>query len=257
MSIDEMTLNDAIYGTEKTKKQIVLEQIRELIISGQLQPGTVLQDRKLSVMLDTSRTPVREAIQLLETEGLVETLMGKGTVVTKISYEDIARIYDVREYLEGLAARLSAQMITPQQLLLLKNDFQQMDDCLNTATSRHNLFIADNDFHNLIMKSSRNDLLISIYQNNIYSQTRRITHLIDSQPDGIIQSHKLHHAILEAIEVHNPEKAEEFMRLHIRTSKIRHLQRFAPDLNPAIGPEDARLLSQIGISFHNSGTGNN
>lgn len=248
MNIDEINLNDTIYNTEKTKKQIVHEQIRELIVSGQLQPGTVLQDRKLSVMLNTSRTPVREAIQLLESEGLVKTLMGKGTVVTKVGYEDIARIYDVREYLEGLAARLSAQLISQQQIILLNDYFKQMNDCLTGHSDVNNLFAIDNSFHNLIMNSSRNDLLISIYQNKIYSQTRRITHLIDSQPEGIKQSHKLHDQILKAIEAHDPEKAEELMRLHIRTSKIRHLQRFSPLLNPAFEPEDLDLLSQIGIS---------
>lgn len=248
MDMEEINVGDALYSSEKTKKQIVHDQLRELIISGQLQPETLLQDRKLSVMLNTSRTPIREALQLLESEGLVKTLMGKGTVVTKINYEDIARIYDVREYLEGLAARLCAQMISAQQLEAIKEQFEQMDRCLNGISDRQQLFSIDNQFHNLIMTFSRNDLLISIYQNNIYSQTRRITHLIDSQPDGIVQAHKVHHAILNAIADHNQERAEELMRLHIRTSKIRHLQRFAPDLYPTIGEKDVRLLSEIGMT---------
>ena len=97
---------------EKSKKQVAYEFIKEHIVSGDFPAGSLLVERQLCAMINTSRTPVREAIQQLTAEGLVESISAKGNVVSSIRYEDIARTYDVREYLESLAVRLCVQVCT-------------------------------------------------------------------------------------------------------------------------------------------------
>ena len=100
-----MVLNTALNASaEKSKKQLVYEYLKNQIITNELPPGTLLVERQLCTMLDASRTPIREAIQQLVSENLVTSIPTKGCFVSEVRYEDIAQLYDVREYLENWPA---------------------------------------------------------------------------------------------------------------------------------------------------------
>jgi len=109
-------------------------RIRELIISGDFAPGSRLRERELSQALDVSRVPVREALQLLEAEGFIDTSPRRGATVKQITLRDVNELFDVRLSLEVLAARLAAQAAARGES---SARLQQMMDRAEEATLRH------------------------------------------------------------------------------------------------------------------------
>ena len=116
---------------DKNKKELAYDYLKEMIVNGELKPGSLLVERQLCERLSTSRTPVREAIQKLSGEGLVETILSKGSFVKSITYEDISQIYDIREYLESLAVKLCCQNATNANIEALKKTCDLMTENLN------------------------------------------------------------------------------------------------------------------------------
>ena len=92
--------------TRETLREKTVERLRESILNQFFEPGERLIERELCELTGVSRTSVREALRQLESEGLIETIPNRGPVVTSLGLEDAMRIYEVREALEGLAARL-------------------------------------------------------------------------------------------------------------------------------------------------------
>lgn len=213
---------------EKTKKDQVYEYLHGRIVDSSLPPGTLLVERNICATLDVSRTPVREAIQDLIHEGLVNSLSNKSCVVAPISYEDIANLYDVREYMEGLAVRLCVQRIKEEELEELKGYFELMDGAI-TSTDYAPLFEADVSFHKRIVNSSGNIILINVYD-QLRGRISRITRLTDRNSMSVVNSHEFHSRILEAIVERDASGAEAAIREHIRDSKVAHLRLFVPNL---------------------------
>lgn len=212
---------------DKSKKEQIYEYLKQEIISNELKPGTVLVERQICAAKNISRTPVREAIQQLVAEGLAINL-NKGSIVSNITYENIACVYDVREYMEGLAARLCAQRISTAEMKELRGYFSEMEGYLKEK-NKAGLADADGNFHGCIIKSSRNDVLISLWS-NLQNQVQRITRLLEKDTDAYENAHILHRELLEAIERRDPNAAESFMREHIRNSKVYQLKLFAPNI---------------------------
>ena len=148
---------------EKSKKQIAYEMLKEKIITNQLAPGTMLVERQLCEMLNSSRTPIREAIQQLSADGLVTSIPTVGSYVSEIRYEYVIQLYDVREYLEGLAAKLCAINITDSQIQALNRCWLNMNDDIRTK-DYDKLFQEDSNFHQNIVDYSRNEILQTLYQ---------------------------------------------------------------------------------------------
>ncbi len=88
-------------NSSKSKKTIVYENLKKRIITHSLNQGDPLNESILSKELKTSKTPVREALQQLEKEGFVENIPGKGSFVSRISFQDIREMFEIREILEG------------------------------------------------------------------------------------------------------------------------------------------------------------
>ena len=147
---------------EKSKKQIAYEMLKEKIITNQLAPGTMLVERQLCEMLNSSRTPIREAIQQLSADGLVTSIPTVGSYVSEIRYEYVIQLYDVREYLEGLAAKLCAINITDSQIQALNRCWLNMNDDIRTK-EYDKLFQEDSNFHQNIVNYSRNEILQTLY----------------------------------------------------------------------------------------------
>jgi DNA-binding GntR family transcriptional regulator len=96
--------------------QAVAVRLRQRIVEGHLAPGTKLNERELSELLQVSRTPLREALKMLAAEGLVELLPNRGAVVAQMSEQDVADTFELIAGLEGQSGELAAQRITPGQL---------------------------------------------------------------------------------------------------------------------------------------------
>src|SRR5699024_12648833 len=104
-----MLVISGIYRKQRPFGDIVVEGIRTRIYDGTLEPGTRLVEREIAEEFDVSRLPVREALRILQNEGLVESLPTRGMIVCELSLRLVSELFDVREALESLAARQAAR----------------------------------------------------------------------------------------------------------------------------------------------------
>jgi DNA-binding GntR family transcriptional regulator len=207
--------------------QRVYEEIKEAIINNTIKPGTMIQERILAEKLGVSRTPVREALRRLNSEGLIELIPGKGATVTKITIEDIREIMQVREPLECLAVKLAAERIQPQDIKYLEDMIANWDKEINCSDQINfqSLSTKDIAFHEYIVEIAGNKRLASIL-NMLRDQIRRITFLTQDNKTRIETSFPQHLKILEALKQRDPVAAEENMRQHMQSIKEYYFEWF-------------------------------
>ena len=120
--------------TRETLREKTVLRLRESILNQFFEPGERLIERELCELTGVSRTSVREALRQLESEGLIETIPNRGPVVTSLGLEDAMRIYEVREALEGLAARLFVERASDE---LVESLAQAGEDMISAAIERN------------------------------------------------------------------------------------------------------------------------
>lgn len=144
-------------------REIVYEELRDLILKGELKPGTRMMEIELAEDMGVSRTPIREAIRKLEREGLVTIEPRKGAYVSDISVEDMAGILDVRGTLEGLAAYLAAKNMTRQEREELIETSQKFNEALINGNMSE-MIRSDTSLHHQIVAASRNNYLLHMIE---------------------------------------------------------------------------------------------
>lgn len=132
-------------------RDVVFQTLRGAILKGDLKPGERLMELQLASKLGVSRTPIREAIRMLEQEGLAVTIPRKGAEVAKMTEKDMEDVLEIRLSLEGLAVRLSCEKITPAALQELKVAMEDFE-----VKTRSGQFVemakADVKFHEILYK---------------------------------------------------------------------------------------------------------
>jgi len=109
-------MNAALFTRPPTAQEAVLAEMRRLLVTGELAPGTPIRQEALADRLGVSRVPVREALKVLEGEGHVEYSAHRGYVVAELSVEDLVEVYRLRELLEAEAIRVAVPKLTPTDL---------------------------------------------------------------------------------------------------------------------------------------------
>ncbi|OGB92573.1 MAG: hypothetical protein A3G35_19275 [candidate division NC10 bacterium RIFCSPLOWO2_12_FULL_66_18] len=201
----------------------VYEMLRERFRSGNLAPGTKLHEPDLAQELGVSRTPVREAIQRLQREGLVRISPHRGAFVVNLAWRDLEDLCDVREGLEGIAARLAATRISEEELDRVEAGLKQREQAL-TDPSREPERPAV-DFHDAILRASGNERLIREMGTiqDLLGMIRTDSAAVAGRASKSLAEHW---KILRALRARDPDTAERGMRAHIRTAKeniLRHL----------------------------------
>lgn len=139
-------------------KEKVYNQLKQAIIKNELKPGEVLNERFLADKLGISRTPIREALHYLESEGWVETEPCRGTWVRRITINDIEELYQMRRGLESLAVELAIQSMDEDGIQDLEKMVQKLS--VLDLNLDHKIFVdMDTEFHLYLAKISRNGLL--------------------------------------------------------------------------------------------------
>ena len=138
----------------------VFEQLEKGIILGDYKQGDIVTEKELAEGLGVSRTPVREALNRLEHDNMVEET-GKGTKIIGISEKDILTIYRLREQLDGLCASEAAENITDDEIKQLEDIVDYADFCV-TKQDAEKIRECDNNFHEVLYRSSRNPVLYNI-----------------------------------------------------------------------------------------------
>lgn len=201
----------------KPLRDVVVESIRQAIISGQFPPGMRLMELQLAEEMGVSRTPVREAIRKMELEGLVVMIPRRGAYVADISIKDINEVYEVRTALDVLSAGLAAERID-------KSEIQEMRELLAEEAAlveaRDYPKIIDNDtaFHDVIYRASGNTRCMNIIS-NLREQITAIRGRSMPYPGRVEIMLKEHRAIFGAIAAGKVEKAQEAVRTHMENAE--------------------------------------
>ncbi|MCR4440842.1 MAG: GntR family transcriptional regulator [Peptococcaceae bacterium] len=200
-------------GHDASLRNKVFKYIKTQIITGQYGPGESLVESKLAEELGVSRTPIREAIRLLELEGLVEITPNKGAVVLGITKKDVEDIYAIRRLIEGLAARWGAKLITAHD----KKEMEKIIDLMEFYAQRGDVDEVadlDNKFHEIIYEASGSKILkLTLCNLHQYVQLARLESL--KKPSRISQTLAEHRAILDAFNEGDPDKAEAAVSHHV------------------------------------------
>ncbi|QWE29546.1 GntR family transcriptional regulator [Polynucleobacter sp. AM-7D1] len=191
----------------------VAERLREQIFSHELAPGSWLDEQSLAMAFGISRTPMREAIKVLASEGLVTTKMNKGAYVTEVDRRDLEQIFTVLSLLEGQAAKETAIKASEAQLTQLDNIHHRLE---KAAADRdlEQFFEINVKFHELIQEIAGNK-----WMNGVIDDLRKVLKL--QRRDSLSRSGRLlsslveHREILQAILKRDPLAAEQAMRKHL------------------------------------------
>ncbi len=194
--------------------QSVYRALLNLLARHHFAPGQKLNAEALSRDLGVSRTPVWEALKRLEVEGVVQTRPRKGVYVTALDADKAREIYVVREVVEGLAARLAARHIAAPELRELERslDAQEVAGAGGDVPAYSR---ADIEFHNIIVRASRNEILIRILR-SLYGQILVLRLQTLNLKDRIRPSVREHQRIFAALKSGDPDRAEAAARRHIR-----------------------------------------
>jgi DNA-binding GntR family transcriptional regulator len=198
-------------GKPTSLRAQVIDILRNEILSGRLQPGAILNERDLAKRLGVSKTPVREALTLLDHEGLVQTLPRKGYFVSAISVQDVHDFFDLRVILESAAARAAVAKITDEQLEELGR-LAVKGDLVETPSEQLDQNIR---FHDYIAGLSGNARLAALIRKLHVEMQRMIA-------AGYL-THE-HEKLLSAFRQREPERAAEAMQEHIRTVRSKVLR---------------------------------
>lgn len=196
----------------------ILERVRQLVLSGEYAPGTSLSELRLSQHFDVSRTPIREALKQLQIEGLVEIRPKVGTFVREITRREIVEMFDIKESLEGLAAKLMARRGRIKELDILEVNLQASEAAVkkNDAAEYARLV---HEFHQTIIDGSDNRKLAEHYDTlmNQLAYHRLVLRSVQ-HPGRLIQSTAEHRRVLTLIREKDAVGAEFAMRDHVVVS---------------------------------------
>ena len=189
----------------------IYEDLFLKIIHGQLEPNTLLSESEIAKQMESSRTPVREALLMLEGDGLVRRYSGRGYAVTEIRPQDVDDIFELRLQLELLALRKAYSVLTME---LLRELEAQLND-LGPGSSPDDFYRADRRLHELLARSCGNSRL-QTFLNMLDSQIERLRYVSARRPDRLWESRAEHLDIIHALLARDLPRAEEMLALHIR-----------------------------------------
>jgi GntR family transcriptional regulator, rspAB operon transcriptional repressor len=196
----------------------VFTAIREYILDGSFPPGERLVESRIAEQIKTSRTPVREALHLLESEGLLESIPRAGYRVKSLHWEEVEEICEIRVVNETLAARWAMKRITPKELVALENNLRVAEHEVRSGNPK--AFVhRDAEFHEILAHASRSERLLELCQ---LLRKHMLRYRIESLylPETALRAIQGHRRILEALKASDESGLEEAMRNHLEQSKI-------------------------------------
>ena len=204
-------------GNLKSKKSIVYENLKKRIINNSLKSGEPLNEGDLSKELKTSKTPVREALQQLERDGLIENIPGRGCFVSKISFQDIKELFEIREILECEVIKRATLKSAPEKIERVRREFESLES--NGSRNPKTQFKAGDRIHFYLFENFGNSRLNEIYRRlQEHVDRMRIYFFNEAHEERVEQSYREHLEILDALSARDPERAESAVRNHLRNS---------------------------------------
>ena len=190
--------------------QEVAERLREQIFNRELEPGSWIDEQRLSVEYGISRTPLREALKVLAVEGLVTMKVRRGAYVTEMSRDDVRQVYHLLSLLESDAAAEVAANATDAELAELRAVHEQLEGAVN---KRDRFFTLNEGFHMLLLSLARNRWREQIVQDLRKMMKLNRHHSLFTQ-GRLAESLTEHRAMMAALEARDATAAAQLMRAH-------------------------------------------
>ena len=190
--------------------------LRDRIVKGEIAAGDRLIERQLSKELDVSRTPIREALKLLEADGLIEISMHRGAIVSEYRPEDASALFEVIAVLEGLAARRLCAAMTSDRL-------QKLEDLHGTmlehhrAGRRNDYFDCNTVIHDFIIRHSGNPMLETTHE-RLMVRAKRGRFIAIMNPDRLAQAVSEHEALMHMFRTGDAQHAATVWEQHLRNT---------------------------------------
>lgn len=192
----------------------VASRVRDLIIEGSLAPGARIYEEQLARTLGVSRTPMREALKTLASEGLIELAAARGAVVKRFSPKDVRDMLDVLAVLESFAARLACQTASDDQIAELRALHDRMTGFFK-ARNRLEYYKLNQDFHSGVLRLSGNAALQSAHL-AIQARLKRIRYIGNSEPRKWDDAMAEHEEMIRRLEARDAEGLAAILALHMQ-----------------------------------------
>jgi DNA-binding GntR family transcriptional regulator len=205
----------------------ILTRLRDHIVEGNIPDGGRVPERQLCEMLGISRTPLREALKVLASEGLVELLPNRGARVRQLNERDLDELFDVMGGLEGLAGRLACENISDAEITEIERLHYEMYS-FYLHRDMHGYFRVNQLIHQRIVEASRNATLLSAYA-NFAGRIRRVRYSANfaRKRDRWGEAMREHEAILDALRRRAGSELSDILFKHLRnkrTAAVEHLK---------------------------------
>ncbi|MCP1335734.1 GntR family transcriptional regulator [Futiania mangrovi] len=239
-------------GVRSGAVERVYTGLRKLLIEGAYPPGTHLREESLASQLGVSRTPVREAIRKLATEGWLDIIQNQGAFVRRWSRADIEEVLSLRAMLESHAARHAARHATVGQIAEMKAICSRALSLLPCEDPQAIAEVAalNSRFHKLILDASGQRRTAAIIA-NLVELPITLRYFKQLEPDDMERSIREHRALVEAFETRDPHWAAALMEAHVHGGKSLFLGRVT-----SLGEDDMTAEEPAGDVGSNTNSGN-
>ncbi|WP_048307976.1 GntR family transcriptional regulator [Halomonas sp. PR-M31] len=223
-----LTIENSDAPEVRTLAERVFNQLQDAIVRGELAPGAKITEPGLSKVYGISRGPLREAMRRLETHRLIERVPHVGARVVKLSMQELIELFDVREALESMAARLAARHMTAEEIAGLRKVLAVHEGQADLKSGEaYYQREGDLDFHYRIVLGSHNRMLTTILCDDLYYLVRLYRTQFSASGTRPQRAFVEHHRIVDAIEAGDEELSELLMRRHISASRENVANRYA------------------------------
>jgi DNA-binding GntR family transcriptional regulator len=199
---------------KKTLHEEIANNLRDMIMSGELREGDKIKENDLCDMMGISKTPLREALRVLSAEGLIRLIPNRGSYVTTPTFEEIKEMFDVMSVLEGVCARTAAEKMNAKDFSKLEKLHNKLEESFRRRDQKKYIH-QNNSYHALVQELAGNKTL-----NQIVNGLRQKILLYRFQslnlPERFEQSIREHRDLLAAFRNRDPEKAEMLMTSHLK-----------------------------------------
>ena len=200
---------------KKPLHEEIANNLRELIMSGELQEGDKIKEDELCSSMGISKTPLREALRVLSVEGLIKLVPNRGSFVSTPTFEEIREMFDVMSVLEGICARAAAEKMSAKDLATLEKLHNRLENNFKRRAQREYIRI-NNQFHSFVQELAGNRTLNQIV-NGLRQKILLYRYQSLNLPERFEQSIQEHRDLIEAFRKKDSKKTETLMRRHLKT----------------------------------------
>ncbi|RBW51197.1 GntR family transcriptional regulator [Marinobacter sp. F3R11] len=207
--------------------EAVTERLREMVLEGELEPGSRISEKQLCEAFEVSPTPLRQALKVLVSEGLVEMLPNRGARVTEVDVEEVADLFEVMAVLEGLSGTLLATRASDAEIA----EIRHLHECMMEKfrkNQRNEYFQLNQTIHRRLAEIAGNRVLLEL-ETSLTLRITRARYAANMQMGRWEESAKEHECFVEALEKRDAQGLSDAMSLHMRKTGNAVIQRLKQD----------------------------